>query len=150
MPRQFTPRIVAGTDLPAQVTTDQRKPRRRRRGRDPIFAIIERHRILSDSADAATGISAKMFDDDPRHAAAAAVTDAAHCELMEHAELLFSAEPTTVAGVVALLRYLPTLDLWQTPSRDPDVEAWCGVVELAWFPDFCKALENAVARISVG
>jgi hypothetical protein len=45
---------------------------------------------------------------------------AATCDaLLDHADELVSAEPATLAGAVALMRYLAELKEWQTPRGGP-------------------------------
>ena len=92
---------------------------------DPIFAVIENHRHLSASCDAAVAISAIMANDGPDFEAADAVAGQRQQLLIDHANALICCEPTTLAGAVALMRYVASLDEWQEPvdRRDGDIDA---------------------------
>ena len=116
-------------------------------GEDQIFAAIEHHRILSDRLDVALNVSGKMHADEPGYEAAEEITGDAADDLLRQAELLVSAEPTTLTGIVCLLQYLRTLDDWQLPAGEP-IAFDCGK-QSGWFHDLCEALENAIERISV-
>lgn len=118
-------------------------------GADPIFVAIEKHRVLSADFDAAVSISAKLIG--PEFDAADAITSDANGKLMNHADTLICSQPTTLAGIVALMRYVSGLEEWQHPldRREWDSE------ELAmdipnWHQTFLNSLANAVEKISAG
>ena len=82
---------------------------------DPIFTVIERHRELSVHLDAAVSVSGKLLDG-PEFDAAEAVAEQCSQTLIEHADVLIRSKPTTIAGIVALSRYVGTLGEWQLPD----------------------------------
>lgn len=96
---------------------------------DPIYTIIEKHRELSARYDAAVSISAKPFDG-PECDAAEEVTAAACTELLNYADSLVSSPPTTLAGVIALLRYAADMQEWEMPrdveglDEDGELTGW--------------------------
>ena len=83
-------------------------------GPDPIFATIERHRELSADYTAAVDISSKL-EDGPEFEAADEIAGDRCGDLLDHADALIHLEPTTMAGVSALMRYVASLEEWQTP-----------------------------------
>jgi hypothetical protein len=114
-------------------------------GPDPIFAAIERHRELSADYTAAVDISSKL-EDGPKFESADAIAGDRCGDLLDHADALIHLEPTTVAGVIALMRYFASLEEWQTPrdsdefdGRPPD-----------WGKAFCTTVANALDRIGEG
>ncbi|WP_245288027.1 hypothetical protein [Bradyrhizobium sp. Ec3.3] len=84
---------------------------------DPIFAVIQRHRDLSDHYSAATAISAKL-PDGPEFEAADKVSGERGDALSKHTDVLIRSEPTTMAGIAALTRYAASLANWQVPSDE--------------------------------
>jgi hypothetical protein len=73
---------------------------------DPIFAAIEAHRKAMAACHAAVAVSANLSDGTPKHAAAQAITDRATAELDAAGENLAAIEPTTTAGLFAVLGHV--------------------------------------------
>ncbi|MCP3367748.1 MULTISPECIES: hypothetical protein [Bradyrhizobium] len=90
--------------------------------RDLIFVVIERHRELSAHYDAALSVSAKL-DGGAGFDAADEISSQRNDALAEHANVLIRSAPTTIAGVIALTRYVGSLREWELPDDD----AWYGV-----------------------
>jgi hypothetical protein len=114
---------------------------------DPIYAAIEKHRVLSADFDAALSISARLIG--PEFDAADAITSDANVKLLNHADILICSQPTSLAGVIALMRYASGLEQRQQPL---DRREW-NMEELAmdipnWHHAFLNSLTNAVEEIS--
>jgi hypothetical protein len=73
---------------------------------DPIFAKIEAHRAAVTAWAAAGDISAKMDNDDPGFEAAERLTTKESSREMKALRALLRCQPTTLAGVIALLDHL--------------------------------------------
>lgn len=73
---------------------------------DPIFEKIEAHRKAMAACHAAVNVSASLHDGTPKHRAAQAITDHATEELEDAGSDLADVEPTTSAGVLALLAHV--------------------------------------------
>ena len=79
---------------------------------DPIFALIQRHRAATRAFSAAVSNKDKVeevhwpWSDAPERIAADAQYDAASDAWQEAIEELLSTEPTTIAGVAAVLDYV--------------------------------------------
>ncbi|WFT95080.1 hypothetical protein QA633_43705 [Bradyrhizobium barranii] len=86
-------------------------------GSDPIFVVIAYHRGLSAQYDAATSVSAKLSEG-PEFDAADAVSGERSQALHGHAAVLIRSEPTTIAGVNALIHYVAGLRQWEVPADD--------------------------------
>jgi hypothetical protein len=114
-------------------------------GPDPIFATIERHRELSADYTAAVDISSKL-EDGPEFEAADAIAGDRCGELLDHAHALIHLEPTTMAGVSALMRYVASLEEWQTPRDSDDFDGQ----PPDWDKAFYTTVANALDRIGVG
>ena len=106
---------------------------------DPIFAAIERHRELSDDYTAAVDVSSEL-EDGPEFEAANAIAGDTCRALLDHADALIRLQPTTIAGVVALLRYVATLEEWEQP-RSFEVDG-----EPVWIKTLCTTVANALDR----
>jgi hypothetical protein len=109
---------------------------------DPIFAAIERHRELSADYTAAVDISSKL-EDGPEFEAADAIAGDRCDDLLNHADALIRLKPTTTAGVIALMRYVASLEEWQTP-REPD--EFDGQAP-DWGKTFCTTVASALDQI---
>jgi hypothetical protein len=109
---------------------------------DPIFAAIERHRELSAHYDAAVSISAHLPCGPDFEAAEEITAERCHA-LLEHADALIRSEPTTIAGVIGLTRYVGSLEEWQTPADR------CDMWEASWHRAFLGTLANALDKIGV-
>jgi hypothetical protein len=93
---------------------------------DPVYALIGRHCELSAHCKAAYDISGNLLAG-PEFDAAEAVSVEKHDRLIDHADALIACEPTTMAGVLAAMRYLATLPDWQEPSGfQVMARAWIG------------------------
>ncbi|WFU71087.1 hypothetical protein [Bradyrhizobium sp. CB2312] len=104
--------------------------------RDLIFLVIERHRELSAHYDAAASVSAKL-EDGAEFAAADEVTGQTNLALTEHANVLIRSKPATIAGVIALTRYVAGLREWELPDDD------------AWHRAFLEGLADAIDEIGM-
>jgi hypothetical protein len=119
----------------------QRTPRD---GEDPIFAVIEHHRALSDRYTAAINQHSD-FEDGPLDDKASEIVDEACEDLLDFCDdRLVRSEPTTFAGLVGFIRYIRTLEEWQTPRSD--VLSYNKQTPSGWFCELCRTLENAIAR----
>jgi hypothetical protein len=107
---------------------------------DPILAAIEKHRDLSATCDPAVAISASMANDGPDFEAADALAAGKQQLLIDHADTLIRSEPTTLAGVVALMRYVTSLEEWQEPVDRRDWE------EIAMVPSWHQVFLDTMAR----
>lgn len=105
-------------------------------GRDLVFTLIQKHRELSAQYDAAASVSTKL-EGGSEFDAADEISDQRNLALTEHANLLIRSTPTTIGGVIALIRYVGTLRDWELPDDD------------AWYQVFLRALANAIDEISV-
>ncbi|MCA1438033.1 hypothetical protein I6F33_34530 [Bradyrhizobium sp. BRP20] len=103
--------------------------------RDLIFVVIERHRELSAHYDAALSVSAKL--DGPEFDAADEISSQRTHALAEHANVLIRSTPTTIAGVIALTRYVGSLREWELPDDD------------AWYRVFLGGLADAIDGITM-
>ncbi|MDA9504015.1 hypothetical protein CO683_38985 [Bradyrhizobium ottawaense] len=103
--------------------------------RDLIFVVIERHRELSAHYDAALSVSAKI--DGREFDAADEISSQKNHALAEHANVLIRSRPTTIAGVIALIRYVGSLREWELPDDD------------AWYGVFLKGLADAIDGIAM-
>lgn len=92
---------------------------------DPIFAAIERHRQSIAPWLAAVEYEFGIDRNDPRHAEAERMTAEKQGNLLETCADLIRIYPTTIAGVVALLRYFAQSaadDRVYWPGRHTDYE----------------------------
>jgi len=80
---------------------------------DPIYAAIERYKMLSAEYTVAVDRRAPLEDDDPDLWEAEHETSRTSAALFEQMDVIFSFQPSTVAGVAALLKYISTLEDWQ-------------------------------------
>lgn len=76
---------------------------------DPILAAIEAHRAACRVYLAAVEVSGDLADGTPEHDAASAVTDRAESTLDDAGIDLADVEPTTMAGLLALLHHVTEL-----------------------------------------
>lgn len=98
--------------------------------------MIERHRELSARYDAALSVSAKL-DGGAGFDAADEISTQRNDALAEHANVLIRSAPTTIAGVIALTRYVGRLREWELPDDD------------AWYRIFLEVLADAIDRIAM-
>ncbi|MCK1501479.1 hypothetical protein [Bradyrhizobium sp. 188] len=113
---------------------------------DATFAIIERHRELFALLDAAAAISGK-FVDGPEFEAADAITAARRRDLVQHTGTLIRSAPTTMAGTLALTRYVASIAQWQL-SEDHDPPEQTSPPTGEWHHVFLRMLADALERIS--
>jgi hypothetical protein len=109
-------------------------------GNDPIFAIIEHHEALAAAYDVAVNHPG-VGNDEPEFAAVNEISDQACTAMIDQSDLMFAFQPTTPLGVVALLRYIATLEDWQMPrgmGGEPD--------ELAGLKALCLTMANALGK----
>ncbi|MCP3468066.1 MULTISPECIES: hypothetical protein [unclassified Bradyrhizobium] len=104
---------------------------------DSIFDVIEHHRALSAQHDAAASISAKLVEG-PEFDVADAISEARRLALAEYADVLIHSKPTTLAGVIALSRYVAGLPPWLLSD------------EYDWHQPFLRTLAEALDEISAG
>ncbi|MCS3926240.1 hypothetical protein M2175_001271 [Bradyrhizobium elkanii] len=104
--------------------------------RDLIFVVIERHRELSAHYDAAASVSAKL-EDGADFFAADEISGQRNLALTEHANALIRSRPATIAGVVALAKYVAGLREWELPDDD------------AWHRVFLEGLADAIDAIGM-
>ncbi|UWU86162.1 hypothetical protein N2605_06840 [Bradyrhizobium yuanmingense] len=104
--------------------------------RDLIFVVIERHRELSAHYEAALSVSAKL-DEGPEFDAADQISCQRNHALGEQANVLIRSRPTTIAGVIALTRYVGSLREWDLPDDD------------AWYRIFLEGLADAIDAIAM-
>lgn len=118
---------------------------------DPVFAAIERHRELSVLADEAAAISTKFVGVSPESEAASEITSERSDDVDECAHALIRLEPTTMAGAIALTRYVAGIREWQMPTDCPEWEESAPDVSCDWRRQvFLTTLANALDKISAG
>ncbi|TYL87785.1 hypothetical protein [Bradyrhizobium cytisi] len=82
---------------------------------DPVFAAIRRYNVLSAEYTAAVDRWAPLEHEHPDRPDAEDETSRRSSALFEQMDVIFTFEPSTVAGVTALLNYISTLEEWQMP-----------------------------------
>jgi hypothetical protein len=104
---------------------------------DPVYGVIERHQRLSIAYDKAVN-HPDVGDDRPQFATVNEVSSQACTALLDHANMMFTFQPTTPTGVAAMLRYITTLEDWQMPCGmgEPD--------EIASLKTLCSTMANAL------
>ncbi|WP_258769363.1 hypothetical protein [Bradyrhizobium arachidis] len=98
--------------------------------------MIEQNRELAAQSDAAASISTRL-DEGPEFDAADEITGEREAALRQHLTLLIRSKPTTMAGVVALSRYVASIPAWRL-SEDED----------GWHQAFLRTLADAMDEIS--
>lgn len=112
--------------------------------RDPIYGIIEQLRELSARYDAAVSVSGAL-QEVPKFDAAEEVTAAACTDLLDFADSLVCSQPTTLAGLIVLLRHVAAMQEWEIP-RDLEVSGEDG--ELTdWTRTFLAKVARALEQI---
>ncbi|MCP3392082.1 hypothetical protein NLM27_25160 [Bradyrhizobium sp. CCGB12] len=104
--------------------------------RDLIFVVIEKHRELSAHYDAAASVLAKL-EGGSEFDAADEISVQRNLALTEHANVLIRSTPTTIAGVIALTRYVASLRDWELPDDD------------GWHQVFLGGLADAIDEIAM-
>lgn len=95
-------------------------------GADPIFAEIEAHKVAYRAYSEAVEFNASLTSDDPRYQEADRATRA-EGERLNQASLAFAdVQPTTIAGLLALLDYVDAFNhrTWSYPSGHSSHFAW--------------------------
>lgn len=112
---------------------------------DPIFAAIERHRDLSARYAAAASVSTGL-PAGPEFNRAEAVTAERAQLLIDHADELICSKPATSAGVVALMRYVASLEEWEEPIDWQEWENSNGAT-VNWHQTFLGTMAAALEQI---
>jgi hypothetical protein len=115
---------------------------------DPIFAVIDRHRELSVHFTAAVDVSARL-EDGPEFEAADAIADQRCRVLLDHADTLIRSQPTTMAGALALMRYVASLEEWQMPADRRENWEIAENPNADWHRVFLCTLADALDNLSV-
>lgn len=112
---------------------------------DPIFAAIARHRELSARYAAAAAVSTSL-PAGPEFEAAEAISAERSQALIDHADEMIRSKPTTLAGAVALMRYVASLAEWEEPS---DWRPWkiSNGATVNWHQIFLDAMAAALDQI---
>jgi hypothetical protein len=113
-------------------------------GEDPIFAVIDYHRALSDRYSAAVEAS-QAFEGGPLEEAANEIVSEACTDLLDFcSDLFIGSEPTTLAGTAAFLGYVGTLEEWEQPRGD----AFCCNKKKpsGWFFKLCQTVETVIQQ----
>jgi hypothetical protein len=105
---------------------------------DPVYAMIERHRLAQLAFDKAVNHPGVGNKSHPETAEAERINDRARAEAGRCAKQLFCCRPSTSAGVVALLRYISTLKVWEMPSYFNEER------EVASLKRLCKSMAGAL------
>jgi hypothetical protein len=113
---------------------------------DPIFAMIERHRELSAHCNSAYDISGKLHEG-PEFDAADAISQERHDRVIEQADALIYCEPTTMAGVLAVMRYVAGISSGYAPSDEWETAEGEAI---DWNEAFLDTLANAIESIAGG
>jgi hypothetical protein len=110
---------------------------------DPVFAAIERYKVLSAEYTVAVDRRAPLEDDDPDLLEAEDETSRTSTALFEQMDVIFTFRPSTVAGVAALLKYISTLEDWQMAPGFEDGDGMKSVKTL------CTCLAAAIEQSGV-
>jgi hypothetical protein len=105
---------------------------------DPVYAMIESHKVISIAYDKAVNHPAVGDSHHPQGAEAERISDRAQDELLAQTKRLFTFKPSTSAGVAALLRYISSLQVWQMPGCFSEPR------EIKGMKDLCKSLAVAL------
>jgi hypothetical protein len=110
---------------------------------DPVYAMIESHKVLSIAYDKAVN-HPDVGDSRHPQCEAERISNRASKDLLDQAKRLFAYKPSTSAGVAALLRYISSLQVWQMPACFSEPR------EVKGMKDLCRsmavALEAAVGK----
>jgi hypothetical protein len=122
---------------------------------DPIFAAIEAHRAAAVAFSAAVTENGELeeilLEDDPRWIASQEAVDVLGDAERDAACQILSVPPTTMAGVVAVLKYAVEADrdgcLWAGNIVDDEHDGGCG---MPWARHLHRMLASAIERIVAG
>jgi hypothetical protein len=115
---------------------------------DPVFVVIDRHRGLSAHFTEAVDVSAKL-EDGSDFEAADAIASERNQALLDHAEVLIRSEPTTMAGALALTRYVASLEEWQMPADRREISEIAESLTADWHQAFLRTLADALDNITM-
>jgi hypothetical protein len=87
---------------------------------DPIFAVIAEHQAALEAYLAASAIDGGLVDRTPEWIVARAVTEAAAPRREIAHEAVFTTNPTTLAGVAALLEHVAQPEFLKEDEEYPD------------------------------
>jgi hypothetical protein len=87
---------------------------------DPIFAVIAEHQAALEAYLAASAIDAALVDRTPEWIAARAVTEPAMARRLIAEKAVFTTDPTTLAGVAALLEHVAQPEFLKEDEEYPD------------------------------
>jgi hypothetical protein len=105
---------------------------------DPVYAMIESHKVISIAYDKAVSHPAVGDSRHPHCAEAERISDRAMKELFAQTKRLFAFKPSTPAGVASLLRYISSLQVWQMPGHFSEPH------EIKGMKDLCRSLAVAL------
>jgi hypothetical protein len=107
---------------------------------DPVYAMIERHKVLSAAYDRACH-HPDYYQVVVAKSEALEVVDRTGEALDDGAARLLALQPLTLSGVVAMLRYLAGLEDWQLPGHFTD--------DFADMQELCTTLAAAIVAANV-
>jgi hypothetical protein len=117
---------------------------------DPIFALIEKHKVACDAARTIGDVLSDLHSDDPTENAARERFNKANDGERKVLVALLTCQPTTMAGIIAVLEHVGRVNwVW---GEDDDETFLTGayesnIVEAQMFPAHLAAsLRNIVAR----
>jgi hypothetical protein len=84
---------------------------------DPVYEIIEAHRAASAAYDKAVNHPAVGDDSHPDCKQATRISNQTMQTLFRQANRLFKFSPTTASGLVTMLQYISSLEVWEMPSH---------------------------------
>ena len=84
---------------------------------DPVLEIIEAHRAASAAYDKAVNHPAVGDSSHPDCKQATRLSDRTMRILIREANRLFKFSPTTASGLVTMLQYISSLDVWEMPGH---------------------------------
>ena len=123
-------------------------------GPDPIFSAIEEHTDAVAARTAALlacwgyGEPKSFAQDGPENVAAEAIHDAATDHEFEVLDKLLATQPTTVAGMAALLEKLAADPYWEIEGSNPNIdEEPLMVMALERSPDLVASLASTLRTI---
>ena len=126
---------------------------------DRVFAAIEKHRQALAAFKLATHVQGALYCSDPKHDAAEKESNDASDVMDEVAIELLNTEPSSIAGVIALLRYIvDRIDEFDgcietsfpqclPDGVDPDKAKWNSGRSTEYF--VMKTVAHALTRLAV-
>jgi hypothetical protein len=99
---------------------------------DPIFEAIERHRAAYSRLLSALFVLGPLLPGEDEEQAAQVAADEAKSEADKNGMALTTTQPTSLGGVIALLRYVESFNAGQLRSPDNDDHS-----ELEFWPRIC-------------